>query len=242
MLTKTSTVLLVALVCATPALAQQVGAREDGLTTVSLVESAHREVPRDRLRIQLRVEQTGVDATRVQTEINRRMAAALEKARAVAADPKLLRIETGSYWVHQERPQEAAARWRGAQLLSLVGTDNATLLPLAAQLQQDGFLMSGMNWELSNEARRRLEDELTAEAIERLRARSRFVASAMDAQIVRFDRIAIGTTGDRPVMLQRNAAPMAASAGAAASPVATEPGLESVQIGVQAEILVKQRP
>jgi predicted secreted protein len=189
------------------------------------------------------VEQTGTDATRVQNEINRRMAAALEKAKAAAGDGRQLRVESGGYWIYQERPQEAPARWRGAQQLSLVGTNTATLLPLAAQLQQDGFLMSGVNWELSNEARRKLEDELTTEAIERLHARSRFVAAAMDAQIVRFDKISIGTAGDRPAMLQRGPMPMgAAAAGAAAAPIAAEPGLETVQIGVQAEILVKQRP
>ena len=237
---KFAAALVLALASAAPALAQQGAAREDGLTTVSLVESAQREVQRDRLRIQLRLEQTGADPTRVQNEINRRMAAALEKARAAAGDGRQLRVESGGYWIHQERPQEAAARWRGAQLLSLVGTDTATLLPLAAQLQQDGLLMSGMNWELSSEARRRLEDELTTEAIERLRARSRFVATAMDAQIVRFDRLAIGTTTDRPSFMQRGPGPMAA--GAAPAAVAAEPGLETVQIGVQAEILVKQRP
>jgi uncharacterized protein len=239
---KYAAILVMALACTTPAGAQQGAAREDGLTTVSLVESAQRDVQRDRLRIQLRVEQTGADATRVQGEINRRMAAALEKVRAAAADGRQLRAESGGYWIYQERPQEAPARWRGAQQLSLVGTDTATLLPLAAQLQQDGFLMSGINWELSNEARRGIEDELTTEAIERLRARSRFVAAAMEAQIVRFDRISIGTTADRPAMLQRGPMPMgAAAAGPAGAPVAAEPGLETVQIGVQAEILVKQK-
>lgn len=226
---------------AAPASAQQGAPRADGLTTVSLSESAQREVQRDRLRVQLRIEQTGADATRVQNEINRRMAAALEKAKPLAGDK--LRLESGGYYVYQERPQDQSTRWRGAQMLTLVGTDTASLLPLAGQLQQDGFLMSGMNWELSSEARRGVEDALTTEALERLRARSRFVAEAMGSDFVRFDKVNVGTSIERPPIALRGPAPMGAAAGGpAAAPLASEPGLELVQIGVQAEILVKPRP
>jgi predicted secreted protein len=242
MILKTAPLALAALLASTtPGLAQQGGPRNDGLTTVSLSESAQREIRRDRLRVQLRIEQTGTDATRVQNEINRRMAAALEKARPFAGAG--LRLESGGYYVHQERLQDQSARWRGAQTLTLVGTDAAALLPLAGQLQQDGFVASGMDWELSSEARRTAEDALTGEALERLRARSRFVAEAMGADFLRFDKVNVGTSLERPPIAMRAAAPMAAAAGGPASvPIASEPGLELVQVGVQAEILVKPQP
>lgn len=225
---------------ASPARAQDIKV-EDGLTVVVLTESAQREVVRDRLRVQLRVEQTGADAGRVQTEINRRMAAALDKAKA-AADGARLRVETGGYWVYQERPQDAPARWRGAQMLTLIGNDAALILPLAGQLQQDGFLMSGLGWELSLEARRRVEDEITVEAIERARARSQLVAQAMNATLVRFGKIAIGSAGhERPPLMARAMAAGEARGGAA-PPVAAEPGVETVQIGIEAQILVKSKP
>ncbi len=235
-------VILMILAAALPAAAQPARA-DDGLTIVALTESAQRDVPRDRLRLQLRVEQTASDATRVQGEINRRMNAALEKARAVA-EPGKLRVETGGYWIYQERPQDAPARWRGAQTLTLVGSDTAAILPLAAQLQQEGFLMSQMGWELSNDARRKHEDELTTEAIERLRARSELIARAMNGALVRFSKIGVGSVGgERPPPMAMRAAPAPMGAGAAASaPVAAEPGIEQVQVNVQAEILVKPNP
>lgn len=223
--------------------AAQTAKSDEGLTIVALTESAQREVARDRLRLQLRVEQTGADATRVQAEINRRMTLALEKARAVAEAGKL-RIETGGYWIYQERPQDAPARWRGAQTLTLVGNDTAAILPLAAQLQQDGFLMSQMGWELSNEARRKHEDDLTTEAIDRLRARSELIARAMNGGLVRFGKISVGSIGGErppPIAMRASPAPMAAGA-AASAPIASEPGIEQVQVNVQAEILVKPNP
>ena len=58
--------------------AAQTAKSDEGLTIVALTESAQREVARDRLRLQLRVEQTGADATRVQAEINRRMTSRCE--------------------------------------------------------------------------------------------------------------------------------------------------------------------
>lgn len=232
----------VLLATALPAAAQTARV-DDGLTIVALTESAQRDVPRDRLRLQLRVEQTGSDATRVQGEINRRMSSALEKARAVA-QPGKLRVETGGYWIYQERPQDAPARWRGAQSLTLVGNETAVILPLAAQLQQEGFLMSQMGWELSIDARRKHEDELTTEAIERLRARSELIARAMNGALVRFSKIGVGSVGgERPPPMAMRAAPAPMGAGAAASaPVAAEPGIEQVQVNVQAEILVKPNP
>jgi len=230
-----------AMILATGATAQE-SRVEDGLAVVVLTESAQREILRDRLRVQLRVEQTGSDAARVQAEINRRMAAALEKAKAVA-DGTRLRVETGGYWVYQERPQDSLPRWRGAQTLSLTGSDAALILPLAGQLQQDGFLMAGTSWELSREARRRLEDELTFEAIGRARARGQLVAEAMNATLVRFGKLVIGSAS-----AEQPAIPRGASFGAARSasvpppPVASEPGVELVQVGVEAQVLVKPRP
>jgi predicted secreted protein len=236
---RTATALLLAFALAAPFAAAQPPPSDPGHTVVALAESAQREVPRDRLRVTLRIEQVGGDAARVQSEINRRMAAAIEKAKA-QADVGRFRVETGGYWIYQERPQDAPPRWRGAQTLVLVGTDAAALLPLAGQIQQDGFLMSGMAWELARDTARRLEDELTAEALQRLRLRAELVAREMGMTLLRFGKVAIGNVGgERPPL----PAPMReAMTARTAAPVAAEPSVELVQISVQAEILLKPRP
>lgn len=231
---------LVMAAAAAPAAAQPVVAADAGITLTTLGETARREVRQDRLRLQLRLEKTGADAARVQAELNRDMAAALERARMAAATAQF-RAESGGYWIHQERDaQGGRGRWRAAQGLTLVGADAAAILALGAELQKDGALAAGLSWELAEESRRAIEDLLTAEAIARLRARAATVAEALGGTVERIARLSIGDAGgDRPpVMVRAMAAPRAA---AETLPIAAEPGVETVQVAVQAEIVVRSR-
>src|SRR5262245_19749263 len=91
-----------------PALAQDADQRA---TVLHLSQTAERSVVRDVLRIELRAEETGPDVRSVQTAINRRMAAALDRARQMQG----VRLETGAYSVGEERPQSGPVRWRGSQ-------------------------------------------------------------------------------------------------------------------------------
>jgi predicted secreted protein len=234
------------LLTAAPAMAQTAPATESseariGRTLVALGETARREIRQDRLRLQLRIEQAGPDSARVQAELNRRMAAALDRARTAAATGGF-RTETSGYWIHQERDAATReTRWRAAQGLTLIGTDVAAIQSLGAQLQTSGALAAGLSWELADDTRRALEDELTAEAIARLRARAATVAVALGGQVERIARLTIGEAGGErpPVMPRAMAAPRA---GAEAVPIAAEPGTEIVQVAVQAEIAVRTQP
>src|SRR5262245_48756669 len=112
-----------ALIAAAPACAQSPmmehhHPREASFTKVRLVETAQRTVRQDRLRAILRAEVTGPDARRVQAEINRRMTAAVDRAKASTS----IKVETGSYSLYEERPPNAALTWRGQQSLALIGT------------------------------------------------------------------------------------------------------------------------
>ncbi|MBM3478208.1 MAG: DUF541 domain-containing protein [Alphaproteobacteria bacterium] len=215
-------------------------ALEQGLTLVSMSESAQRELRRDRLRIELRAEQAGKDPARVQAEVNRIMATALARARAAAAGGGF-RVETGGYAIHQERVGETKEMvWRARQGLVLHGADATAMLPLAGQLQQDGMLASGMGWELGDEACRAAEQELLGEAIARLRARADAVATALGGRFLRFATVAVDPQRgfDRP--MPRMAMPMAMAAPAAAPEVVAEAGMEAVRVTVQAEALLAQ--
>lgn len=216
-------------------------AREQGLTVVALSESAQRELRRDVLRVQLRVEQAGRDAAKVQADVNRMMAAALERARAAAAGGGL-RVETGGYAIFQERVGETRElRWRARQDLVLAGRDAAMILPLAGQLQQDGLLASAMGWELGEETRRAAEQALLGEALARLRTRAEAAAQALGAEFLRFATVAIDPPpGSAMPMPRLMAAPMAMSA--PAPEVAAEAGVETVRVGVQGEALARPRP
>jgi predicted secreted protein len=197
------------------------------MTVLHLNQTAERTVTRDLLRIELRVDETGADAQSVQTAINRRMAAALDRARHLQG----VRVETGSYNVGEERPQNAAARWRGSQSVILIGKDADSMLKLAGALQSDGLSTSSLAYEVSPETVRGAEEDLTAEALAALDHRAASVADRMHLAVLRYRDVRVGNaeTGGRPV-------PRFAAM-AAAAPVA-EPGEAVVRVTIEAELLL----
>jgi predicted secreted protein len=200
---------------------------DQSMTVLHLNQTAERTVIRDLLRIELRVEETGADARSVQSAINRRMTAAVERARQVQG----VRVETGSYNVGEERPQNAPARWRGSQSVILTGKDADSMLKLAGVLQSDGLSTSSLAFDASPETVRGAEEDLTADALAALDHRAASIASHMHLVVLRYRDLHVGNadTGGRPV-------PRFAAA-AMAAPVA-EPGEAVVRVTVEAELLL----
>jgi predicted secreted protein len=205
---------------------------DDGMTVLHLSESADRAIRRDRLRVQLRVETTAGNAKQVQADINRRMASALAKVKAVPG----IKPETGSYSVYEERQQNVPSRWRGSQSLNLVDHDFAELLALVGDLQNDGLAIASLAFELSPEAARAAQDELTNEALNRLRERSERIAMELHLSFQHYRDIRVGNvSGDRPVPIR--AMTMGAELKQAAPPVG-EAGDAMVQVSVDADVVL----
>jgi uncharacterized protein len=200
------------------------------MTVLHLSQTAERMVLRDLLRIDLRVEETGADPLAVQSSINRRMAAALDRAHQVQG----VRIETGSYGVGEERPQSGPSRWRGSQSLILRSTAADAALKLAGALQSDGLLMSSVAYETSPETVRGAEEDLTAEALAALDRRAGSIADRMHLAVLRYRDLHVGNaeTEGRPV-------PRFAAA-AMAAPVA-EPGEATIRVTIEAELVLGAR-
>ena len=202
---------------------------------LTLGESAERLVQQDRLIVSLRAEATGANAANVQAEINRRMEAAIARARQTAG----VTVETGGYWVHEERPQNQPRRWRGVATLELSGTDAAAVTTVAGALQEAGLAMSGMRFELRRETARAAEDELTTEALQRLRVRAERAADALGLRVTGFKAVRLGAVGGepppRPVMMR---AQMAMADAAAAPPPSAEPGRTPVRVSVEADVVL----
>jgi len=214
----------VALFASAHALAQDADQR---MTVLHLGQTAERWVIRDLLRIELRVDETGADARSVQTAINRRMAAALDRGRQVQG----VRVETGSYSVGEERPQNGPTRWRGSQSVILTGKDADSILKLVGVLQSDGLSTSSLTYEVAPEAVRGAEEDLTAEALAALDHRAAAIADRIHLSVVRYRDLRVGNaeTGGRPV-------PRFAAM-AVAAPVA-EPGEAIVRVTIEAELLL----
>jgi uncharacterized protein len=206
---------------------------EQRATVLHLSQTAERTVTRDLLRVELRVDETGADAAGVQAALNRRMASALDRAKQAQG----ARVETGSYYVGEERPQNRPALWRGSQSLILRSKDPDATLKLAGELQSTGLAIASLGYEASPETVRGAQDELTAEALAGLDRRAASVAGAMHLNVLRFRDLRVGNaeTEGRPV--PRFAA--AAMAAAPAPPVA-EPGETVIRVTVEADLLLGQ--
>jgi uncharacterized protein len=212
-----------------PAAAQTASSSSAASTTVlHLSETAEREVPRDRLRVVLAVEATDRDAVKLQADINRRMSAALARAKT-APD---VEAATEGYSVYQEHNPKTPALWHGSQSLSLRGTDFGHVLGLVGALQQEGLVVTGLAPELSSEARKAVEDALTDTALARLRRRAEHIASGLGAKIASYRDLRIGNAGVPPVPFYAMAR---AAAAPAVAPVA-EPGTATVSVTVSADI------
>jgi uncharacterized protein len=204
-------------------------------TVLTLSESAEREIVQDRLTVSLRAEANAATAAAAQAEINRRMEAAVTRAKTVAG----VAVQTGGAWAHEERVQGRPVRWRAVATLDLVSSDAASLLALVGGLQETGLAISGMGFDLTREAARAAQDALTEEALARLQVRAARVAAALDRRVAAIAKIRIGETGNA-MPQPRLAMRAAAMADASPAPVA-EPGRTSVRIDVEAEILLEPK-
>jgi predicted secreted protein len=200
---------------------------EQPTTVLHLSQTAERSVLRDLLRIELRVEETGADPLAIQSAINRRMTAALDRAHQAQG----VQVETGAYGVGEERPQSGPSRWRGAQSLILTSKAADPALKLAGALQSDGLLMSSIAYEVSPETLRGAEEDLTAEGLAALDRRAGSITGLMHLVLMRYRDLRVGNaeTGGRP-------GPRFAAM-AMAAPVA-EPGEATIRVTIEAELLL----
>lgn len=194
-----------------------------------LTQQAERTVTRDVLHAELRVEETAADPRTVQAAVNRRMDAARGRAKQVQG----VRAETGSYFVAEERPANGPSHWRGGQSLVLSGKDAGALLELAGALQSDGLAMSSLRYDVSTEAVRALEGELTAEALAALDRRAAAVARDMQLSVLRYRDVRVGNAETEGRPMPR----LAMAAMAVPAPVA-EPGETQVRVTVEADLLL----
>lgn len=217
-----------------PASAQDEAPPREG-TTLILSESATREVEQDTILARLVARAEGEAPAAVQATVNRAMADALEQARAAAG----VRVATGGYRVQQRYNREGQpVSWIAEQELRLAADEAASVLQLVGALQESGLVVEGLGFELSPAMRREVEDELTIEAIERLRARAEGIADALETDVARVMVLTVGGTVGIPPGPRFEARAMAADA---APPPSAVPDRETVSVDVNAEIALAPR-
>jgi predicted secreted protein len=200
---------------------------------VTLTASATASVANDRMYAWLRAEADNADPARAAAEVNAKMAKALARAKGTSG----VEVTTSGYSSYQVTEKNQPTRWRVTQSLSLDGADFAMMAALVSKLQADELLLlSGMNFAVSPDARRKAEDALTQQAIKAWQARAQNAARGFGSDAWRAGKVTI-QTGDymRPQPMMR----MAAAGGAAgAPPVNVEGGNTDVTVTVIGEAVL----
>ena len=206
---------------------------------MSLSAASTQEVTMDTLSVTLAVVREGQDAAAVQAQLRQVLDAALAEARK-AAKPKALEVQTGMFSLNprytspaNRSAAPAIAGWSGRAELLIEGRD----LPAVAQLvgRLTTLTVSRVGFSLSREARERVEDEATQQAIARFRARAEAYSRQFGFAGYQIREVQVGLQ-DVPVMMARAPMMRAAAASSAEESLPVEAGKATVSVTVSGSV------
>ncbi|MBI3545151.1 MAG: SIMPL domain-containing protein [Gammaproteobacteria bacterium] len=186
-------------------------------------------VDNDRMQAVLSITAENDNAAQLADHINRSMSAALTTAKARAK----IEVHTGNYQTYPVYAKEKIRRWRATQEMVLETADFAALSSLLGQLQQD-LQLTSINFSISPQRRRIVEDELIVQALDDLKQRAELVRKQIATKTYRIVDISINTAGARPIPRMR-AGVMEAMTKSVAAP-AIEAGTSTITVNLNAVI------
>jgi len=213
---------LAAGLCTSPAFAAEagVGAQAGGIVVaaapvpsgvVSLVASATVQTAKDWMSVTFSVTRDGADAGTVQSQIRQALEAALAEARK-SAKPGAVEVAGGAFSL-QPRYDNKTGRmngWTGTTTMSVQGRDMTAIAQLVGRIGT--MTVQRLDYGLSPEARERAENEASAQAIARYRAKAADVARGFG--YARYEIREVNVQAEmpqppRPFLMKAAAAPMA---------------------------------
>lgn len=201
--------------------------------TASVSASATATVVNDRLQAWLRAEAENPSASVAASQVN----AAVTKALSVAKEYPSVKVATAGYSTQQVSEKVKAQRWHVTQSISLEGSDFVAAAALISRLQdEDGLLLSGMGFSLSEKARRDAEDSVTGQAIKLWQARAAQAAKELGFAVWRPGHVTVQTGEGGRVFPMARATAMSAPGSV---PVAVEGGTTDVTVTVNGDALLQ---
>ena len=210
-------------------------AEERGLdyNLVRLEADAAAEVPNDLMRVTLAVEHEARDAAALPPLVNADMRWALDLARQ---RPKV-KAQSGGYTTQPEYASGRIVGWRAIQELELESENFGEVTALATDLQQK-LQVRGMEFAPTRATRLRVENELTAAALQAFAAKAKLITTTMGA--ARYEVVEVNV-GGAPVYKSQRGAEMAMmrAADAAAPPIAVDGGTATLTVTVNGQIQLR---
>lgn len=204
----------------------------DHRNRVSLHAEASRQVANDRVQVQFGLTLEDQDSVELQYRMNEIMGWATE----VATHYEGVEAQTGGYRTYPVYDKsQNIDHWRATQELRVQSGDMDRVTELVRVLQTKVQLQS-VNFSISPERRRAVENELIQEVIAAFKARADLVRETLEASAYEIVHLKIETSGTIPAPRQMRA--MAAMVESDAAPV-LEPGTSTVNIGVSGKVQLK---
>lgn len=180
-----------------------------------------RAVDNDRMQAVLSTTAEDDNTARLADQINKTMDWALKAAKTKTK----IEVRTGGYRTHPVYDKDKIRRWHATQELIIEGSDFAELGGLIGQLQER-LQVTSINFSVSAEKRRAVEDDLIAQSLEAYKQRAELVRKQLAAKSYRIVDISINTGGGQPVPLMRSLAMESASV----APPALEAGTSTLTL------------
>lgn len=227
---------------ATPAMAfaQETVPLPNGQTMLILSATEQIEVSQDILVASLRFEKEATTSKAVQEVINKKMADALVIVKKMTS----LKIETGSYQVYSvQEEKQPGKKWRGSQTLMITSEASEDVLQATAALQEMGFSMNSLEYQLSPKKYHEVRDSLMEKTITALHDRAKRVAHALDKSQVDLIEVNLADSYPTPVPFYARQARSVIMASAlpqdAMAPPAAAAGTSTVSLTIQAKAVIK---
>jgi predicted secreted protein len=204
---------------------------------VNIAASGFLEVPQDWLTMSLNTTREGSDAGTVQNQLKQALDAALSIARA-SAKPQELEVRTGQFTLYPRYGSNGKINgWQGSTELILEGRDFALISGTAGKIQT--LTMSGTSFSLSRDARRKLESDVQAMAIERFKARAEEVSKGFGFTGYTLREVNVSSADQEVRPFQPRVMAMEAKAAMSDAAVPVEAGKSTVNVTVSGSIQMK---
>ena len=200
---------------------------------VSLQADASAEVANDTLVAVLSARAEGSQAARLADEVNRRINWAIAQAKAAAG----ITVETHSYQTSPVYVKNTLTGWRVSQAIRLESQNAARMSELVAKLQEQ-LQVRSIEFQVSEPAKRRVQNDLITQAIDRFTARAKLITGNLSRSSYRLVRLDVHTDHAAPPPRPMLRA-MARSAEAVAAP-ALEAGTQRITVSVNGTVEVTE--
>jgi predicted secreted protein len=241
---------LMQLVCTAVSTAASLGAAAQTVSppqnVVVLNASATLDVNKDWLTIVFSTTRDGPDAATVQSQLRQALESGLTEARKIAK-PGQVEVQTGAFSLFPRyappTPRQVSSGtspgisgWQGTTELVVEGRDMQAIAQLSGRIQS--LSIGRVTSSLSREARQRVEGEVTAQAIDRFRARADAVTRQFGYTGYNVREVSVSSDQPQgtPMVYARQ---MAVRAGAEDAALPVEGGKATVTVSVSGSVQMK---